>query len=55
MAYQSRKRNYKSKRERYQTHARFIRVTILFIIIALIVWIYKNRYEYWPDMNTWFE
>ena len=54
MAYQSSKRNYTSKRERYNKSVRNVKVTFLFIFLALIVWVYKNRYEFWPEMNTWF-
>lgn len=55
MAYQNRKRNYKSKREKYEKSTRNIRTTIIFILIAIAVWVYKNRYDYWPEMNTWFQ
>jgi hypothetical protein len=52
MAYQSRKRNYKSKRENYADTTRYIKTTVVFILIALVVWVYKNRYDYWPELNT---
>lgn len=55
MAYQSRKRNYKSQREKYQRTTRNIRTIILFVLIAVAVWVFKNRYEIWPELNTWFQ
>lgn len=55
MAYQSRKRNYKSQREKYHKTTRNIRTIVLFLLIALVVWVFKNRYEIWPDLNTWFQ
>jgi hypothetical protein len=56
MAYKSsRKRNYKSQREKYDKTTRNLRTTIIFILIAAAVWIFKNRYEIWPELNTWLQ
>lgn len=54
MGYQSRKRNYVSRREKFQKHLRNYRVTLLFVSLALIVLFYKNWDEIWRWMRTYF-
>ncbi len=54
MGYQSRKRNYKSMRERYDHNARILRLILLFGLIALLVLTYKNRLEWWAWLKTYF-
>ena len=54
MAYQSRKRNYVSRRERLAKHGRNIRIITIFIVLALCVWVYKNRYDLWAWIKTYF-
>jgi hypothetical protein len=54
MAYQSRKRNYRSPREKNAIARRNAKVALLFITIAALVWIFKNRYEYWGWLKTYF-
>jgi len=54
MAYQSRKRDYKTPREKNAIAWRNSKITILFILMALAVWVFKNRYEYWSYLETYF-
>jgi hypothetical protein len=53
MGYKSR-RKYTSRREKFQGTMRTTRLVILFIIIATAIWIFKNRYEYWAWLKTYF-
>jgi len=46
MGYQSRKRNYKSRRERYLRDKRNFKVVLLFAFIALLVLLFKTRHEW---------
>jgi len=54
MAYQSRKRDYKTPREKNAITWRNSKVIFLFIFLALIVWVIKNRYAYWAYIQTYF-
>lgn len=54
MGYQSRKRTYTSRRERFQRHLRNYRVSLVFACLALIVLIYKTRWELWTWLRTYF-
>jgi len=54
VGYQSRKRHYKSRGERNARNLRNMKVTALFIGIALLVLIYKNRHEIWFWLKTYF-
>ncbi|MCI5082178.1 MAG: hypothetical protein MRY78_10805 [Saprospiraceae bacterium] len=54
MGYQSRMRNYKSRRERYEQSTRNIRIIFIFAIIALVVFLFKERYEIWGWLKTYF-
>lgn len=54
MTYQSRKRNYKSRRERLQEQFRAYRLIFLFAAIAAAVWIYKERQDIWAWLKTYF-
>ena len=54
MGYQSRRRNYRSRRERYEKHKRNFKVILIFSVIALGVWIFKERYEIWAWLKTYF-
>lgn len=51
MGYQSRKRNYRSRRERDTIFFRNSRVILIFTLIALLILFYKNYYEIrgWVD------
>ena len=51
---QSRKRNYTSRRERYDKSIRNIRIISIFAFLALLVLIFKNRYDIWAWLSTWF-
>ncbi len=54
MGYQSRRRNYKSRRERLAEHQRTIRLIFIFGAIALVVLLYKNRWSIWSWLQTYF-
>jgi len=54
MPYQSRMRNYKSRRERLEQSTRNIRIIFIFAAIALIVYVFKERYEIWAWLKTYF-
>lgn len=54
MGYQSRKRNYRSRRERMQMHMRNYRMIFIFALIALAVLLYKNRWSLWNWLQTYF-
>lgn len=47
MGYQSRKRNYKSRRERNAIAGRNLRTVLIFLLIAGFVLIIKNRVAIW--------
>jgi hypothetical protein len=54
MAYQSRKRNYLSPREKNALVWRNFKLVLLFSLMAAAVWIFKNRHEYWAWLKTYF-
>ena len=54
MGYQTRKRNYKSRREKLLSHFRNIRLIILFALIALIVLLIMNGNNLYYLVKTWF-
>ncbi len=54
MAYQSRKRNYRSRRERYQRDMRNIRLIFIFALIAALILVFRNRYALWGWLKTYF-
>ena len=54
MAYQSRKRNYKNRRERLERDLRVWRLIAIFATIALVVWMFKNRYDIFNYLRTFF-
>ena len=54
MPYQSRNRNYQSPREKNARTWRNFKLILLFSFLAAVVWIFKNRYEYWAWLKTYF-
>lgn len=54
MGYQSRKRNYKSRREKNAIAARNLRVTLIFLGLALLVLLFKNRIAIWDWLRLQF-
>ncbi|MDP4711017.1 MAG: hypothetical protein NWR67_10535 [Saprospiraceae bacterium] len=54
MGFQSRKRGYKSRRERLNSSLKSIRMILIFGSIALLVLIYKNRWDLWNWLKTYF-
>jgi len=53
MGYKSR-RKYTSRREKFQGTMRNTRVVLIFVTIALIIWFYMNRRDYWAWLETYF-
>lgn len=54
MGYQSRNTKYRSPREKNEVAFRNAKLIVLFSVLAIIVWIFKNRYEYWAWIKTYF-
>jgi hypothetical protein len=54
MAYQSRRRQYKSRRERYEQNSRNLKVFFIFGVLGLAVYLFKIRYEFWAWLKTYF-
>ncbi len=54
MGYQSRRRTYTSRRERTRAHLRNIRLIVIFLGIALVVLLYKNRWDIYNYFQTFF-
>jgi hypothetical protein len=54
MGYQSRKRNYKSRRERYHRDMRNIKIISIFFTLGLGVWMFMNRVSLWDWFKTYF-
>ncbi|TXB61799.1 hypothetical protein [Phaeodactylibacter luteus] len=54
MGYQSRKRNIKSRREKYQETVRNTRLVFLFLGIGLAVYFLMNRHSIWAYLKTYF-
>lgn len=53
MAYQSRKRNYKTRREKLNSNLQTMRTILTFFSIGLVVWLYMNRFELWAWLKTY--
>ncbi|MCB0584463.1 MAG: hypothetical protein KDD06_03940 [Phaeodactylibacter sp.] len=53
MGYQSRKRGYKSRREKFENTLRTTRVFLIFLSIGMVVWFFRNRYEFWGWLKTY--
>lgn len=54
MAYKSRRRNYRSRREKLATAQRNTRLIILFTFLGLMVWVFMNRVSLWDWFRTYF-
>ena len=54
MGYQSRKRNYKSRRQRWSDTLRNTRLILIFAAIALVILMFKNRHEFLTWVQTFF-
>ena len=54
MGYQSRKRNYKSRRERNAIAWRNLRTVFIFLLIAVIILVIKNRIAIWDWFRMFF-
>ncbi len=54
MGYQSRKRNYRSRRERLQGHQRIGRVVFIFLLIGLALYLFFTRHAWWSYLETYF-
>ncbi|WP_350176460.1 hypothetical protein [Phaeodactylibacter sp.] len=53
MGYQSRKRNFRSRRERFEDTMRKTRLFFLFLFLAILVYLFMNRYEFWAYLKTY--
>lgn len=47
MGYQSRKRNYKSRREQNAMVGRHLRTVLVFLLIAAVILVIRNRVAIW--------
>ncbi len=54
MPYQSRIRNYKSRRERNQETRRIVNRILLFVMVGLLIFIWFNRVSLWDWFKTYF-
>lgn len=54
MAYQSRKRHYTSRREKFEKTKRNTRIVLIFATIGLFVWLMKERHEIYSWVKTYF-
>ncbi|MCB0522302.1 MAG: hypothetical protein H6577_16770 [Lewinellaceae bacterium] len=54
MIYQSRKRKYKSRQERYEGSLRLLRVLLLFGTLAGVVWVFFRRQLLYDWVRTYF-
>ena len=53
MAYQNRKRNFKTVQERYKRDKRNLKVTVFFVFLALAALIFFNRHGIWDYLRTY--
>ena len=54
MAYQNRQRKYRTPREKNAVTWRNTKLVVLFFTLATVVWVFKNRYDYWAWIKTYF-
>ncbi len=54
MTYQSRKRNYKSRREKLANAQRNTKLIFIFALIAGAILLFKNRVSIWDWLATYF-
>ncbi len=52
MAYRAKK--YRSRRERNDTAARNMKLIFWFGLLAVAIWLFKHRLEYWAWMKIYF-
>ena len=50
----TRRRRYKSRHEKWLQTKRNTRIIIIFAMIALVVLLFKNRYEIWDWVRSFF-
>ena len=53
MGYQSRKRNYRSRRQKLKDSYRFWRVLSIFLVIGLLLWGFMKRHELIAWLKTY--
>lgn len=53
MAYQSRKRNYRSRRERYERDKRNGKVILVFAFIGVFIYLIMTRHSWWGYLKTY--
>ncbi|MFN7118130.1 MAG: hypothetical protein ACK4TA_15125 [Saprospiraceae bacterium] len=54
MSYQSRFRNYKTRREKNESTRRVTLRILLFLSIMLLLWMFINRVSLWDWVKTYF-
>lgn len=54
MPYQSRIRNYRSRREKNEAAFRAVRRFVLITLIGIAIWVYFNRVSLWDWFQTYF-
>lgn len=54
MPYQSRIRNYKTRREKNEAIRRVTLRILMFVALGLAIWIYLNRVSLWDWIRTYF-
>lgn len=54
MAYQNRKRNFKTVQERYKRDKRNMKVTAFFVFLAILALIFFSRQSIWDYLRTYF-
>ncbi|MCB0641446.1 MAG: hypothetical protein KDC44_07385 [Phaeodactylibacter sp.] len=54
MAYKSRKRNIRSRREKLASAQRNTRLIILFTFLGFLVWVIMHRVSLWNWLKTYF-
>lgn len=54
MGYKSRKRNIKSRREKFQSTLRNTRLFFLFLFLGLLLFLFMSRRSIWAWLETYF-
>ncbi len=54
MGYKSRKRNFRSRREKFEQTMRNTRLVLLFLALGLLLYAFMNRHELWAYWKTYF-
>ena len=52
MGYQSRKRNYRTKRQKLEANFRFWRILGIFAAVGLLIWLFMERHDWIAWLKT---